>query len=127
MKKILLIILIVVVIIIAGISFKGAASSGLLNSKDFMFKYNDTPDAILIDVRTPAEFNLGHIQGAVNIDYENVNFENEIKKLDTSKTYFIYCRSGNRSSKSAIIMKNNGINNIYDLQGGISDSPELLK
>lgn len=127
MKKIALVIAVFIVLVVILISLKGVNSSGILNSEDFISKYNSTPEAVLVDVRTPAEFNLGHIKGAVNIDYENVNFENEIKKLDASKTYFIYCRSGNRSSKSAIIMKNNGINNIYDLQGGISGSPELLK
>jgi rhodanese-related sulfurtransferase len=81
----------------------------------------------LLDVRTPAEFDAGHIQGAINVDFENVNFQSEVKKLDVSKTYFVYCRSGNRSSQSVVIMRNSGIKNIYDLQGGISNAPELLK
>ena len=52
---------------------------------------------------------------------------NEVKKLDKDKTYFVYCRSGNRSSKSISIMKNYGIKDIYDLKGGIINSTELLK
>ena len=47
-------------------------------------------DVITLDVRTPGEFSEGHIEGAINVDYENYNFESEVKKLDKSKTYFIF-------------------------------------
>ena len=58
----------------------------------------------IIDVRTPSEFWEGHIDNAINIDFKSNLFINEISKLDKSKTYLIYCRSGNRSSKAALIM-----------------------
>ncbi len=126
MKKTIFITLGIVVLVGIIIAFSSTSASGLLDSQDFMTKYKNTPDAILMDVRTPAEFDAGHIQGSVNVDYENVNFESEVNKLDASKTYFVYCRSGNRSSKAIPIMKNIGIENIYDLQGGVSNAPELL-
>lgn len=127
MKKTIFITVGIIALFAALIIFSPTSASGLLSSQNFISKYESTPNAVLIDVRTPAEFNAGHIQGAINVDYENTNFESEVKKLDASKTYFIYCRSGNRSSKSMVIMKNSGIKNIYDLQGGISIAPELLK
>lgn len=127
MKKTIFITLGILALVGALIAFSPTSASGLLNSSDFISKYKSTSNAVLVDVRTPAEFEVSHIQGAINIDYENVNFESEVKKLDTSKTYFVYCRSGNRSSKSIIIMKNSGIKNIYDLQGGINNAGELLK
>lgn len=127
MKKTIFITLGIIALVGALIAFSGASASGLLNSQDFMSKYESTPDSVLMDVRTPAEFDAGHIRGAINVDYENTNFQSEVKKLDASKTYFVYCRSGNRSSKSIVIMKDIGIKNIYDLQGGISNAPELLK
>jgi rhodanese-related sulfurtransferase len=126
MKKTIFITLGIVALVGAIIFFSPTSASGLLGAEDFISKYKSTSDAVLVDVRTPAEFEVSHIQGAVNIDYENINFENEVKKLDNSKPYFIYCRSGNRSSKSAIIMEESGIKNIYDLQGGISIAPQLL-
>lgn len=126
MKKTIFITLGIVALVGALIAFSPTSASGLLSSKDFISKYKSTKDAVLVDVRTPAEFNVSHIPSAINVDYENANFESEVKKLDSSKTYFVYCRSGNRSSKSVVIMKNNGIKNIYDLQGGISNAPELL-
>lgn len=103
------------------------STSGMqLKGKDFVDKFTNTQNAVLVDVRTPAEFASGHILSAINIDYDNQSFESEIKKLDTSKTYFVYCRSGNRSGKAIAIMKNNGFKNIYELQGGISAAPKLL-
>lgn len=97
-----------------------------LSGRIFVEKYTQTKNAELVDVRTPGEYSASHIEGAVNIDYENQSFENKIKKLDTSKTYFVYCRSGNRSGKAVAIMKSNGFQNIYELKGGTSMYPELL-
>lgn len=100
----------------------------LLAGMEFMSKYKNTPNSVLLDVRTPAEYGSGHIESAINIDYDNTGlFNSGIKKLDPSKTYFVYCRSGNRSSKAIMIMKNNSIKDVYDLKGGIVSSPELLK
>ncbi|MFA6386408.1 MAG: rhodanese-like domain-containing protein [Candidatus Paceibacterota bacterium] len=127
MKKTIIITLGIVALVGALIAFSPTSAGGLLSSSDFISKYKSTPNAVLVDVRTPAEFDASHIQGAINVDYENANFGSEVKKLDASKTYFVYCRSGNRSSKSIVIMKDNRIKNIYDLQGGISNAPELLK
>ena len=70
------------------------------------------------DVRTPAEFWEGHIDNAINIDFNSNSFINEISKLDKSKTYLIYCRSGNRSSKAATIMDSLGFKKTIDLEGG---------
>lgn len=72
----------------------------------------------IIDVRTPAEFWEGHIDNAINIDFKSNSFINEISKLDKSKTYLIYCRSGNRSSKAATIMDSLGFKKTIDLEGG---------
>jgi hypothetical protein len=78
-----------------------------------------TPGAVLLDVRTPAEFNAGHIAGASNIDFENQLFAEEIKKLDPTKTYFVYCRSGNRSGLAVSLMKTQGFTHLVDLKGGV--------
>ena len=72
----------------------------------------------IIDVRTPAEFWEGHIDNAINIDFKSNSFINEISKLDKSKIYLIYCRSGNRSSKAATIMDSLGFKKTIDLEGG---------
>ncbi|KAF2956924.1 rhodanese-like domain-containing protein [Marinitoga sp. 38H-ov] len=76
-------------------------------------------DVIILDVRTPGEFNSGHIVNAINIDYYNSSFKSELSKLDKNKTYIIYCRSGNRSGKTLDIMKELGFKNVYNISGGI--------
>jgi rhodanese-related sulfurtransferase len=74
---------------------------------------------ILIDIRTPQEFNQGHIEGAININYFDRSFIEEIGKYDRSKPIFLYCRSGNRTSSAAAKVAKLGFNEVYDLQGGI--------
>lgn len=129
MKKIISAIVLIVIFISIIFAFNTSSNTvgGLLNSNEFISQYKTVDNAVLVDVRTPEEFEQGHIEGSINIDFENSNFEDEINKLDKSKNYFIYCRSGNRSSKASIIMKDNGISNIYELKGGISASPSLVQ
>ncbi|WP_240507497.1 rhodanese-like domain-containing protein [Winogradskyella aurantia] len=80
----------------------------------------DVEDAQLIDVRTPEEFEEGHILNAQNIDFSSPTFDEEVNKLDKSRPVILYCRSGGRSAKCAEKMKEAGFKKIYDLEGGIS-------
>lgn len=75
----------------------------------------------LVDVRTPNEYNSGHIQKAINIDFFNSqNFQTQFQKLDKSKPVYLYCRSGARSQKAARKLLGMGFTEIYDLKGGYS-------
>jgi phage shock protein E len=78
----------------------------------------EQPDVVVLDVRTPAEFNDGHIEGAVNIDVNGPTFADEIALLDPSGTYAVYCRSGNRSAVAVQHMATQGFTSLYDLAGG---------
>jgi rhodanese-related sulfurtransferase len=97
-----------------------------LMASDFVSQYKKTSDAVLVDVRTPEEFRAGHIEGAVNIDFENPSFQTEIQKLDTTKSYFVYCRSGNRSGQALSVMDKVGMKNTYELKGGIVSNKNAL-
>jgi thioredoxin 1 len=92
----------------------------LLPFPEFQEKFNQTPDATIVDVRTPEEFNSESLEGAINIDISNPSFISEIQKLDKEKPYFVYCRSGSRSAQAVALMKKEGIKNIFELKGGIS-------
>lgn len=82
----------------------------------------DNLDFVILDVRTPSEFAEGHIKGANNIDYYSETFQEELNKLDKNKTYFVYCRSGNRSGQTIGIMKTLGFSKIYNLSAaGMGD------
>jgi rhodanese-related sulfurtransferase len=72
---------------------------------------------IIIDVRTPEEFNQEHIQGASNIDFYSDNFKEELNKLDKTKTYVIHCRSGARSSQALEIVRALGFREVYNMGG----------
>ena len=76
-------------------------------------------DVLLVDLRTPKEFNSGHIENAINVNFLSLEFDKDIQKLDTTKTILIYCRSGNRSRKSVAKLVEAGFDEIYDLKGGV--------
>lgn len=101
-------------------------NSTQLSGKDFLNKFSQTQNSVLLDVRTPAEFAAGHINGATNIDFENQTFKTEIGKLDKTVNYFVYCRSGNRSGQAVSIMRELGYKNIYELQGGIISNKDTI-
>jgi len=78
------------------------------------------PSTVLLDVRTPAEFSAGHIAGAVNVDVQSSSFAKAVATLSKSKSYAIYCHSGNRSKAAMTAMQQSGFSHLFDLAGGIS-------
>jgi thioredoxin len=91
-----------------------------LDAKSFQEKLSNTNDVQLVDVRTPEEFESGHIEKSKNLNIYDSQFEKEISKLDKSQPVFVYCRSGGRSSNAASKLMELGFTEIYDLQGGIT-------
>lgn len=76
-------------------------------------------NAVLLDVRTKEEYQEGHIPGAVLIDVNKQDdFLQQVQKLDKSKRYLLYCRSGKRSEKALVLMKENGFRKIFHLEDG---------
>jgi rhodanese-related sulfurtransferase len=106
------------VLLLAGCSNSSTATD--LSVSEFSSKVTEA-GIITLDVRTPGEFNEGHIEGAQLIDFQSGNFENEIATLDKSKTYAVYCRSGNRSGQAVKVMSDAGFSNLYNLNGGVID------
>ena len=107
-------------ILLAGCSSTGSATTVNLNVSEFSQKITE-PDVIILDVRTPEEFASGHIEGALNIDFNSGNFANEITRLNPSENYAIYCRSGSRSGQAASIMHKAGFHDVSNLNGGVID------
>lgn len=107
-------------ILLAGCSSTGSATTVNLNVSEFSQKITE-PDVIILDVRTPEEFAGGHIQGALNIDFNSGDFANEITRLNPSENYAIYCRSGSRSGQAASIMHKAGFHDVSNLNGGVID------
>jgi rhodanese-related sulfurtransferase len=76
------------------------------------------PSVVVLDVRTPAEFMSGHLANAINIDIEGMQFNSEVAKLDKSKIYAVYCRSGRRSAIATDEMSKLGFKTLLNLEGG---------
>lgn len=108
------------IILLAGCSSTGSASTANMNVSEFSQKITE-PEVTILDVRTPEEFASGHIEGAINVDFNSGNFANEITRLNPSETYAIYCRSGSRSGQAASIMHKAGFHDVSNLNGGVID------
>jgi phage shock protein E len=90
-----------------------------LNPSQFASSMKAHPKAILLDVRSPEEFEGGHLPGALNIDIRGYDFHEQIETLDPHTSYFVYCRSGARSMSACKFMAGKGFEDVNNLQGGI--------
>lgn len=92
-----------------------------LSQEEWRDKVSKDENAVILDVRTELEVEEGYIPDARNIDiYKGQGFVDEIKKLDKSKNYYVYCRSGARSAQACTLMDQLGFNKTYNLIGGFS-------
>ena len=94
------------------------AADGSLSPTEFQKEL--TPDVVLIDVRTPGEYEAGFIPGAINIDFKSPDFSQRIDSLDKSRKYMLYCAGGGRSDNAAELMKEKAFENVRSLEGGLS-------
>ncbi|WP_010228736.1 rhodanese-like domain-containing protein [Gillisia marina] len=93
-----------------------------LTQEQWSKEVSENKDAVILDVRTEEEFIEGYIPNAKNIDiYKGQGFLDEVEKLDKSKDYYVYCRSGARSAQACALMKQQGFENASNLMGGITD------
>jgi phage shock protein E len=90
-----------------------------LDAKTFEQKMAEDKDAVLLDVRTPMEHKMVRIPNSILIDINNPMFAQEVDKLDKNKSYYVYCRSGNRSYHAGNYMLKTGFEKVYNLQPGI--------
>ncbi len=84
----------------------------LINSKN-------NNEYVLLDVRTPKEYDSGHIPGAILLDIYDPEFKSKVDQLDKDKTYYVICRSGQRSGNACGIMHDLGFKELNNLQGGM--------
>lgn len=90
-----------------------------LTAVDFHEKIKELKSPQLIDVRTPEEFEGGHLENAINIDWNNQNFLRLTASLDKTKPIMVYCLSGGRSSAAATSLRQDGFQQVYELDGGL--------
>ncbi len=78
----------------------------------------------IIDVRTAEEFAAGHLEGALNLDIQSVDFTQRIAQLDPAESYVVYCRSGNRSGQAITQMRSVGFTDLVN-GGGLQEAANL--
>ena len=84
-------------------------------------------NVVVLDVRTPEEFEDGHIKGAQNLDMQDDAFADQVSQLDKNKTYILHCAAGGRSSRVLKQMKKLDFKSIYHMNGGVSAWKEAGK
>lgn len=91
-----------------------------VNQTDWQELIKNDINAVVVDVRTKGECAEGIIKNAIMIDFLDApTFKSEIEKLDKSKNYYVYCRSGNRSGQACQLLDGLGVNNTFNLTGGM--------
>lgn len=102
-----------------------------LRASEFFDKFYEVAEmgrGVILDVRTAHEYEGGHAPESLNIDYYKSDFRSQLNMLDKNEYYFVYCRSGNRSSRAMKIMQELGFKYVYELKGGWSrHSRDILK
>jgi phage shock protein E len=91
-----------------------------LEAKEVKQLLDSGKEVVILDVRRPDEFEQGHLKGAANINYQAEDFEQQITQLDTTKTYMLYCATGNRSGKAGQLMAEKNFTHVYN-GGGFKD------
>jgi rhodanese-related sulfurtransferase len=93
-----------------------------LSQDDWTKQLEEDNNSIVLDVRTQDEVDEGMILDAIHIDiYRGQGFVDDIEKLDKTKNYYVYCRSGARSGQACAIMNQLGFDNAFNLEGGFNE------
>ncbi len=104
------------IFLLFGITTATAQQSSFIRAQDVSAVQQQ--DYLLIDVRTPEEYQEGTIPSAINIDVENDAFRSEVEKIDKNTPLIIFCKLGGRSETAAEILSNIGFTNVKEIEGG---------
>ena len=98
--------------------------------KEAFIKGYESSGAVLVDLRFPQEFEQGHLDGAININFFDPEFKHKLLDLDKDKTYYLYDKSDQSTFRAMKFMEENGFKKVYILKGGYRDwnkTPEEIK
>lgn len=109
-----------IALMLLGISTAAATELINLGPEQAKEAIANTPDIVILDIRTPDEYRAGHIKDSKNIDFYGPDFQQIIDALDKSAPYFIYCRSGRRSGVTIKYMEKTGFKKILHLEKGVN-------
>ena len=99
---------------------EGITTVSAKQAADLIDKHSEDKDFAILDIRTPGEFQAGHLARSIPIDFYSQSFADQLNRLDKKKTYLVYCRTGNRSTSSLSLFKKLKFEKIYHMSNGIS-------
>lgn len=100
---------------------QSGADKEKLSAKEFAEVLEKESSPQLLDVRTAGEFAGGHLEHAVNIDWNGGQFQEQVAVLDKSKPVYVYCLSGGRSASAATSLREQGFEKVYEMPGGMME------
>lgn len=126
----------IIYVLFAAIMLSGCSNAqnkqlpSALTAAEFSKEINIVKNAVVVDVRTPEEFQKGHLENALNINWNGSEFEKQLATLDKDQPVFVYCLSGGRSSKAVAKMRESGFTKVVEMPGGMmewraNDLPEI--
>jgi rhodanese-related sulfurtransferase len=119
-RKLIGLVLALLLVVAACSSGSDTATIDLVSPAEAAQVVEDDPAGLVVlDIRTPEEFNDVRLAGAINVDYYDADFADQLDALDKNDPYVMYCRSGNRSSDAIKTMKELGFVEVYEIDGGI--------
>lgn len=83
-----------------------------LKSDEFLKKYKEDSNGVILDVRTPLEYDKGHLPDAINIPFTE---KDKLLQLEKNKSYYVHCRVGSRSASAALFLSQNGFESVFNL------------
>ena len=114
--------MVVLLLVTACSSGSDTATIELVSPADAAQVIEDDPAGLVVlDIRTPEEFNEARLADSVNVDFYDADFADQLDALDKNDPYVMYCRSGNRSSEAIKTMKDLGFVEVYEIDGGIAN------
>ena len=101
------------------LSLTSGKEGGDVSARDVAKMLRKDPSVMLVDVRTPEEYQQGHLKGCKLMNYYDADFRERAKKLPKDKRIVLYCRSGRRSADAMTYLASIGYSRVYNMLGGI--------
>lgn len=101
---------------------RGKAAEGQISLEELKKQLRNNPETILIDVRSPQEYQEGHLNGSINIPlYELASKVNQLIP-NNQRPIILYCKTGARSEEGRKLLKQRGYKTVYNLEGGLDSN-----
>lgn len=101
------------------LSLASVKEGGDVSPRDVAKMLRNDTSVILVDVRTPEEYQQGHLKGSRLMNFYDADFRERAKKLPKDKRIVLYCRSGRRSADAMTYLTSIGYSRVYNMLGGI--------